>query len=107
MISTSGQNCYFTFGSVQAISPNTILRCVVGETTQSDTSANRVNVYEYTWHNNTSAKTLKPLQLSQTYYNGTSWADTDTIVTPMQLILDPTAPFTASGGGGGTRAYAA
>lgn len=91
---------YFT--SAQVLTPGTIYRVVLAEQTQSDTSSNWYGCAEYTIDNDADSKSLMPFggTLHRTYYDGSSWTDTDTGIMGFGLIPDTAGEFTVSGGGG-------
>jgi hypothetical protein len=93
----------FLFASPVTLQANTSYRVVVAESTQSDASSNRYNVYEYTVKNTAGAKALGPFlgtwQRTYSTDSGATWAETDTAWPVIALLLDSDAPF-ASGGGG-------
>ncbi len=85
-------------GGVQTIAANTIIRVVAGTVSGGDGS-NYWRNYKYTIENNANSKALTPFGTSKlTYFDGSTWAETDTAFFPFGLILDPDQPFAASGG---------
>jgi hypothetical protein len=95
----SGTLMQLFFSSPRSLTPGAQYRAVVGETTQSDTSANRFNLQELTVHDNAASKAIMPLGgWAKTYYDGLSWTDTDTSCPAVALMLDGDAPVPASGG---------
>jgi len=105
---TSGSWNALYFSSTQTLSPSTVYRAVLSETSQSDSSTNFYRVYEYTIKNDANAKAVLPFggTLKQTYTadataNPPVFTDVDTKIVPFALILDTDGEFAASGGGGG------
>jgi len=96
---------YLPFSSIQEIEPGTTIRGVIGETTQSDASTNYIATRVYNWHNDANSLALKPLGASLTYYNGTSWTDTSTILPMFKIVLDEDQPFASTGAGSGGRIF--
>jgi len=80
--------------STVILEPSTIYRVVLGETTQSDASTNRFNLYEYTVENNANSKALMPFGgWVKTYWDGTQWIDTDTSSLIFFMELDTEDQF--------------
>ncbi len=92
---------YYTlyFSATQLIEPGTTLRVVLAESTQSDASGNGYNTTEYTIENSASSRALLPFTAQRTYYDGSSWSDTDTVLVPWGLVLETDTEFAASAGG--------
>ena len=72
--------------------PNTVYRVTLGETSNSDSSSNKYEPYVYTWDTDSGSLALLPFNgtWEQTYYNGSTWADTSGTVPCMALLLDTT-----------------
>ncbi len=88
------------FTSPIAIAPNTIVRAVFGAVS-GGSSGNDFRTYPITIENSSASKGLTPFgSLQKTYYNGSAWTETDTLMGAFALQLDATTPFTLSGGGG-------
>ena len=87
------------FSTTQTLNAGLSLRASAGITTGGDAS-NYIRCYGYTVENNADSKALLPWGAQRTYYNGTSWVETDTGILPFALILDTDGEFTATGGGG-------
>jgi hypothetical protein len=91
------------FSSTHIIEPGTVLSVALGEETNSDTSANYYYVLSSTIENDANSKALAPFGGIQTnYYNGSSWALTDTLLPHFLLILDTDGEFAVTSSGGGT-----
>lgn len=83
-----------------AIAPSTIVRVTFGAVS-GGSSSNDYRTYPITIENSSASKALKPFgDLQKTYYNGSTWTETDTLMGSFALQLDTTTPFTLSGGGG-------
>lgn len=81
------------FSATQKVYPGDILRVVAGVVSGGD-SSNFWRLYKYDIENSAMAKALTPFgNCKQTYYNGTSWTDTDTSFFAFALLLDPQNPF--------------
>lgn len=95
--------CVFYFSSPVAIPANTIIRVVVSETANSDTSSNYYGLSEFLIDSDANSVAMLPFggTYQKTYFDGTSWIDTQTSLHGCRLILDPNGEFTSSGGGGG------
>jgi hypothetical protein len=108
LINTTLDYMCFWFDGVQAIAPETETRFTL-KNSAADSSTNAYCWRGHTWENDADSLALKPFNgtLSKTVLSGGSWTDTDTDTFPFGLLLDGANPFTASGGSGGTRAYAA
>lgn len=104
-IFTSRTGLALYFSDVQVIQPGTVLRAVMGETTQSDTSSNTFTLDNYTIENDANSKALFPFggvqftRLSDS--DGVTWTDTDTQFPPFGIIFDTLGGEFAAGGGGG------
>lgn len=97
---------FLPFSSSQVLSASTTYRIVLGETTQSDTSGNRFNLYEYVVDNTALAKAALPFgSWVGTYYDGSSWSNTDTSAPVIWMLLDADDPFDATSSGGGAYSY--
>lgn len=82
--------------STITIEPGTIVRVVMSETTQSDTSGNRYNTSYMVIPNTAPARSLTLFGgLQKTYFDGSTWAQTNTEFPPFSLILDTDGPFIA------------
>lgn len=83
------------FAAAIALLPGTSHRMVAAESTQSDASTNRYNARVYTLFNDADSKALMPFAgtMQKTYFDGSSWTQTDTDIIPCALILDPADPF--------------
>ncbi len=91
------------FSATQTLNAGLSLRAIAGITTGGD-ATNYIRCYGYTIENNADSKALLPWGAQRTYYNGTSWAETDTGILPFALILDTDGEFTATGSGGVSKA---
>ncbi len=89
------------FSATQTIQPGTVCRVTLGEVSQADSSSNRYNALSYTIENDANSKALMPIggTMQQTYFNGSTWADTDTAICPCGLLLDTEGQFGAVAGG--------
>lgn len=94
---------YAYFASVQVVEPGTVCRVTMGETAQSDASANRYGLQEVVWDTDSSSLALLPFggTLCKTYFDGSSWSDTQGSLFPFALLLDSQEFQTPAGGGGG------
>lgn len=89
------------FSAVQTISASTIVRAVLGETTQSDASTARFNLNAFTVDTDAASLALMPFgSFQQTYFDGSTWGETSSALVPIWLLLDDGAGEFASGGGG-------
>lgn len=88
---------YFDSGVV-TVRPNTVYRLTVGETTQSDASANRYNNLEISWDTDSNSSTIRPWNgtCRKTYFDGSSWTDTDGSIFQHALYLDTAQEFFGS-----------
>lgn len=86
------------FSSTVSLTPNTVYRITLAESTQSDTSINHYGSYTLTIDNDVNSFALMPFSgtAQKTYWNGTSWTDTQTELIPMWLILDTDGEITAA-----------
>ncbi len=89
------------FSATQTIQAGTVCRITLAEVSQADSSSNRYNAAAYTIENDANSKALMPLggTMQQTYFNGSTWADTDTAICPCCLLLDTEGQFGAVAGG--------
>lgn len=100
LVSISGNGrCALHFEDVVELLPSTAYDFLVGETTQSDTSGNRYN-FEGTTIPTGGAATL-PGSINKVYFDGTSWAETDTQVVHLGVLLDEQLSVAGGAGGGG------
>ena len=84
------------FSTSKSIPPSSVCRIVLGETTQSDGSTNRFNVYKYSVENDATSKSLLPRGgWVATYWNGSSWVDTDSDTIAGGILLDDGGEFQA------------
>lgn len=101
---TTYQQYIWRFASVYQISAGTIVRIVLctGDGS-SGSSSNYFSVMSTDVENNSDSKALGAAQgtWQETYYNGSSWAERDTIWPFAALILDPSGEFASAGGAGG------
>lgn len=83
------------FDQTFALALNTAHRIVIGETAQSDASGNRYNLRGYGVFNDANARALLPFggTMQRTYWNGSTWTDSNIEIVPMELILDQQTPF--------------
>jgi hypothetical protein len=89
------------FASPVVLSPNTQYTVTLGETTQSDTSANRFNLFEYFVENDVNSQALLPFGgWSKAQFDGTSWTMTPTRAPIIWMIGDTTDFFDPAGSGG-------
>ena len=101
---TSRTGLAMYFSTVQVIQPGTVLRAVIGETTNSDTSSNTFTVDILYVEDDANSKALFPFggvqftRLSDS--DGTTWTDTDTQFPPFGIILDTSGEFAAGASGG-------
>jgi hypothetical protein len=97
--STTAINGYFA--SPITLDTSTQYRMVLGETTQSDASGNRFGVsVEYTVENDANSKAMLPFGgMTKTYWDGSTWTDTDTSALAMWLSLDTDTEFAATSSG--------
>lgn len=89
------------FSTVQTLDPGTVVRVVLSETTQSDASTNRFNSNVFTVDTDSNSLALMPFGgFVQTYFDGSSWAETNSALIPCGLLLDDGAgEFAASASG--------
>ena len=98
---TTTQWIYAPFSAAIQIPAGSVVRVTLGETTQSDASGQRWNNPEFTRDTDSNSLGLLPFgsTLKKTYYDGSSWTDTQGSVFGFALILDPAGEFGSSGGG--------
>lgn len=99
-VQTADRWVHAYFDSVVTIEANTAnQRFVMSETTNSDSSSNRYYAMSQEWDSDSNSQNLKPFNgtLSKTYYNGSSWSNDTGRIIPFYLLLDDSAPFTATG----------
>jgi hypothetical protein len=84
-----------TFASNIIIPPLSDIRVVMSETSNSDASSNRYYSYKYVMENNANTLNLKPFMgsLQRTYFDGSSWVETNTDMIMFIFILDDRNPF--------------
>jgi hypothetical protein len=89
------------FASPVALTPGTIVRVTLQNTSGTDNSSNYVTTFENVTDLVSSA--LMPLQgtFCKTTWNGSTWTDTATTIPNGLLELDSNGEFTSAGGGGG------
>lgn len=90
------------FAAPVQIAPRSVVRVTGAETTQADAVGDRYALREYLADTDANSQILMPENgtCTKTYFDGSSWADA-TIGTSLfqyALLLDPTNPFTSSGG---------
>jgi hypothetical protein len=102
-INNSVTNVYTSgfFTSSQVLEPSTSYRLVLGESAQADASTNRFNLIAGTIDNDADSKALLPFGGWVEGYLNSTWADVDTQVPFIWLILDKDDPYDASSSGGG------
>lgn len=90
------------FASPVTLDAATAHRMVLGETAQADASGNRFACNaEFTVENDADSRALLPFGgMTKTYFDGSSWTDTNTSALEMWLILDTDGELASSGGGG-------
>lgn len=92
------------FSANQVIAPGTTVRVTAGTTSGGDVS-NSYQSSEYTLNNDANSKALFPFGTlanptnvaKKTYFDGSTWTDTDTALLPFALILDSDGEFGAAG----------
>lgn len=84
----------FQFTSSVQLLPNTSYRVVLSEETNSDTSSNSYRLFFITGQNDANTKALKPINgtATKTFYNGSTWTDTDTDFPWFMVWCDFSAP---------------
>jgi hypothetical protein len=99
----SAQWIQLYFSTTNVLASNTVHRLVVAESSQSDTSSNYYSSYKYTIGTDTGYSSLLPFNgtFQKTYYDGSSWTDTASIIYPCALILENEEALDAAAGGGG------
>ena len=86
------------FTDVLTIPPSSIVRVVLSETTQSDTSTNRYDLVKWDIENDANTKALLgSIQSTLSTDGGATFAETDTDVVPFGLFLTTQAGITAGG----------
>ena len=86
------------FSSAKSIPASSVCRITLGETANSDASTARYNLYGWAVQDTAASKALFPFGgMPLTYYDGSSWAETDTYVCACGLILDDASEFGAYG----------
>lgn len=102
-INTSRSQKPIYFSSLVYVPPNTVIRVVASETTQSDTSSNRYSL-EYLSLSSTDTGILEPYSVQPEYTlstdGGSTFTDTANRWPGIWLILDLDNPFTPSETGG-------
>jgi len=84
--------------TAKAIPASSVCRVSLAETTNSDASGNRFNVTKYLVENDATSKSLLPFGgFVQTYFDGSSWTDTDTETVSCGIIIDDGGEFSAYG----------
>lgn len=99
-LASGGGNFPLCFTTPVTLSPSTIYRAVVSETTQSDTSSNYIQTTRfYVADSDATSQTLKPFgsATAGTYYNGSSWSDDTTSLVPFMMTLDNGSEFAVQG----------
>lgn len=92
----TGGNVPLCFPTALELAPNTVHRAVVGESTQSNTSANRINVTFFQKVDpSAEGQALKPFgaATADTYYGGASWTETTTQFVPFLMTLEKGGEF--------------
>ena len=88
------------FPSAITLSPNQIVRITAGAVT-GGSSGNSFALQRYDWDTDANSRTLLPLSLQGSYFDGTStWTQLPGNVPPFVLILDKAGEFAAAAGGG-------
>lgn len=87
------------FSSALTLTANQTVRIVAG-TPSGGSAGNAYNVEGYTWDTDSNSRTLVPLSMQGTYYNGTSWAESGANVYPFVLLLDNAGEYSVSASGG-------
>lgn len=95
------------FSARQALAPSTAYRIVLSETTQADTSANCFQLYTFTIENDANSRSILPYDgtMQSTYTTDATagppatWAETNTSIHPIGMLLDHPSEFGAIGAG--------
>ena len=89
---------YFPLSTILEVEPETVLRVVLAEESNSDSSSDRYDLWYYSVENDATTLSLKPFggTLQMTRWDGASWTDTSTALVPFGLVLDPSQPFAES-----------
>lgn len=99
---TGGSWSFAHFTSPVAIAPNTVVRVVMGVVSGGG-SGDDLRLEFYRLQNSSASKALAPFgSLQKTYYNGSSWTETDTKFPAFVIQAANGGEFTVSGGGGGS-----
>jgi len=87
------------FSTTNTLAANTTYRITYAEETNSDTSSNYYYSYAYTMLTDTNARSMLPFNgtCKITYYDGSSWTDTNDQIFPFAILCDNTAVIQASG----------
>jgi hypothetical protein len=81
-----------------AIGPGTTVRVTLADASPgSDDASHAYKMPEYTIDGDLNSLALIPWSMQKTYYNGSSWAQTNTALFPFALILDTTGEFAPVG----------
>lgn len=80
------------FGAAVPIRPGATVRAVIGTDGAGD-AANYFNTTEYNIANDPVAEALFPFSLHKSFFDGSAWTDTVTVVTPVALLLDSNGEF--------------
>lgn len=107
----AGSNQWITayLPTTRLITGGTVIRAVISETSNADTSTNFYGLpTPFRIEDDANSKALTPFggTLQKTYFDGTNWTETDTMIYPFALLLDTDAPFAAvvaTGGSGISR----
>lgn len=98
--------CPFFFTDEVELAANTSYRITLAESTNSDTSSNRFDVANTKVFTNTENRSLVPMggTWQGTFYDGSTWTDSDNEVSSVSLVLaepwwgTPSGGFSARGG---------
>lgn len=102
-VSTSTSQIPLYFSSIYTLQGGDIVRCVVSETTQSDSSSDYYRTRGFTIPSGAAYRELAPFGLRQTLSTdgGASFAETDTVQPECALLFDAGFTYPSPGGGGG------
>lgn len=99
-VATWPGNTPLCFTTPVTLLPSTVYRFVVSETTQADSSTDRIGVTYFPSISATAAyQELKPFgsATAGTYYNGATWSDLTTEYVPFVMTLEKNGEFAVSG----------
>ena len=106
-LSSAVQDLTAMFSSAVAIPGGTTVRLTCHQVSSGGDASNSLfSPADFTWDPDSNSTALLPLSCQRTYWSGSAWDDSSNLaassISPFALVLDSTAPFASSGGGGTT-----